>query len=106
MFSESIRRIQKGQKTTTLRSLKYTYAVGETLTLEGSDVCIRITERRQITIPDDLTAEIARGEGYESVPAMVEVLKARYRGNYMTPQWLYTFVLVNSKKSPTKSASA
>jgi hypothetical protein len=105
MFLESIRRIQKGEKTTTLRSLKYNYVVGEELTLEGTDICIRITERQQVTIPDDLTPEIARGEGYESVQAMVDALKARYRGNYLTRQWLYTFVVVTTKAPVTKSSA-
>ena len=104
MFAESIRRIQRGEKTTTLRSLKYTYAIGEKLTLEGTDILIEITDRRQITIPDDLTPKIARGEGYESVQEMVEALKARYRGNYSMSQWLYTFTLIKSKASVTKTA--
>ncbi len=98
MFAESIKRIQRGEKTTTLRSLKYNYAIGEKLTLEGSDVLIEITDRRQITIPDDLTPEIARGEGYKDVQEMVDALKARYRGNYLATQWLYTFSLIKAKK--------
>ncbi len=94
MFSESIERIQKGEKTTTLRSLKCDYEIGENLTLEGTALRIQITDRQRITLPDDLTPQIAQGEGYTSVQEMMDTMLARYRGKLVPQWWLYTFALV------------
>jgi hypothetical protein len=94
MFSESIQRIRNGEKTTTLRSLKCNYAIGESLTLEGTMMRIQITDRQRITLPDDLTPQIAKGEGYANVQEMMDALLTRYRGKLVPQWWLYTFVLV------------
>ncbi|MBI1743870.1 hypothetical protein HYR54_12510 [Candidatus Acetothermia bacterium] len=98
MFLESIRRIQEGIKTTTLRPLKNNYTVGAILTLEGTNIRIQITDRQQITVPDGLTPTIAHGEGYGSVQEMVDFLRKRRWGrpipNKPMIHWLYTFALV------------
>ena len=98
MFMESIRRIQEGIKTTTLRPLKNDYKVGAILTLEGTNIRVQITDRQQITVPDDLTPTIANSEGFGSVQEMVDSIRKRRWGrpipNKPTIRWLYTFALV------------
>ena len=98
MFMESIRRIQQGIKTTTLRPLKHDYRVGAILTLEGTNIRVQITDRQQITVPDGLTPIIAHSEGYGSVQEMVDSLRKQRWGrpipNKPTIHWLYTFALV------------
>jgi hypothetical protein len=93
MFVENIRRILEGTKTTTLRPLKCKYEIGSILVIEGTKVRVKITDRRQILIPDELSPEIARGEGYKSVQEMVDLLKLDRLARSM-PRWLYTFALV------------
>ncbi|MBI1742744.1 hypothetical protein HYR54_06710 [Candidatus Acetothermia bacterium] len=104
MFVESIRRIQQGKKTTTLRPLKCNYKIGEHLTLEGTYLRVQITDRRQITVPGDLTPKIARGEGYKNVQEMIDAMYARYRGNLPPQWWLYTFALAAPKTPRSKSS--
>lgn len=73
-FSEyHVKLIHEGEKWYTLRSLRYHSFP---------------FEKRKITVPDDLTDEIVKGEGYESKEELIAVLRGM-KHKLPKEMWLY-----------------
>lgn len=73
MREKHIELIKKGKKWLTLRSLKYdNYPY----------------KKKKILVPDDLTNEIVRGEGYQSREQLIKILKSM-RHKFPKEMWVY-----------------
>ncbi len=72
MHPKNLKLIRTGRKRTTLRSLKYDYPFVRTL----------------VKVPDELTPEIADGEGYDSVEGLLEELN-RLGHKLPKKMWVY-----------------
>jgi hypothetical protein len=76
--------IEEGTKTTTIRTFKHQY--NGICKVAGTDIRIRILGKRLINIPDDITEEVLRTEGFGTKEDML-----RFFHRYKLPQTMLIY---------------
>lgn len=74
MKEKHIKLIKEGKKRLTLRSLKYD---------------IYPYKKKKVLVPDDLTDEIIKGEGYQSREELMKALRSMRHRKFPKEMWLY-----------------
>lgn len=74
MSEKHVKMIEEDKKWLTLRNLKYDYYP---------------YKKTKICVPDDLTDEIVRGEGYQSKEELLKKMRSMRHRKFPKEMWLY-----------------